>query len=211
MRSFIGIDLLPHEKLNLEAWRQKALPEVASHKLRDNWTKQDKKRKDQNTSYIPYAVPTANFHITLCFTGNITPQQHEALCIALGNIQQRCFDLTLDSTGFWARPKIVFAAPSELPDELMSLATACSSAASQVGIAVEKREYRPHVTLVRKAIPTMSLPLFQPNLTCSVTKFHLFESFSDKQGVHYPIRHSWSLTSSLSIREQLKRGIVDEG
>ncbi len=210
MRSFIGIDLLPNEKLSLEAWREKALPEIHSHKRQQEAIHLDKTRKHLNSAAKPYAVPTANFHITLCFTGNITPNQQEALCSALDRVAGSSFELTLDITGYWAKPKILFAAPSVAPVELISLANACSSAASQIGIPVEKREYRPHVTLVRKAMPTLSLPLFQPNISCTVTKFHLFESFSNKQGVQYPIRNSWSLNSSLSIREQLKRGITGD-
>lgn len=209
MRSFIGIDLSFQEKLALETWREQAFPGLPNHKNTRDITSPNKGRRIQSKTGSVYGVPMANFHITLCFTGDINSAQHDKLCGSLDEIEVEPFDINIDTSGFWAKPKIVFTAPSSPPPQLVSLANACTKAAKYAGIRVEQGDYRPHITIALKASETFPIPLIAPTLCVEVKAFHLFESFSDKQGVHYPIRESWSLTSSLSLREQLKRGIVD--
>ena len=221
MRCFIGLDLSISEKLALDSWRQQALPEVLPRQSTSQSqlppqlrSKNGKKRHQQNfqnnTPATPYAVPAANFHITLCFVGDINHRQHEALIDALDNVNSSPFSLTLDGTGLWGGPKILFSAPSTPPSELMSLAKLSRKAARSAGIEVENREYKPHVTLVRKATATLPLPLYSPHVEVNASAFHLFESVSSPQGVSYPIRHSWALKHAMSVREKLRRGITDE-
>ena len=93
MRCFIGLDLSATEKLALDSWRQQALPEVMPRQ----WVKSESprsrksanKRYDHNSSQgsaLPYAVPAANFHITLSFLGEINHRQHEALVYELDQL-----------------------------------------------------------------------------------------------------------------------------
>jgi len=220
MRSFIGLDLSVTEKLALESWRQQALPEVMPRK----WVKSEpvKARRlggnrngrfDHNDSLgqgLPYAVPAANFHITLCFLGAISHRQHEALVYELDNVACEPFSLTLDATGLFSGPKVLFAAPTFTPKALNELAKLSRKAARKAAIEVENKEYKAHVTVVRKATATLPLPLYNPNVDVHVSAFHLFESVSTPQGVTYPIRQSWSLKHNMSVREKLRRGITDE-
>lgn len=112
MRCFIGLDLSATEKLALDSWRQQALPEVMPRQ----WVKSESprsrksanKRYDHNSSQgpaLPYAVPAANFHITLSFLGEINHRQHEALIYELDQLVNEPFSLTLDATGLWNGPK----------------------------------------------------------------------------------------------------------
>ena len=171
------------------------------------------KRYDHNSSQdpaLPYAVPAANFHITLSFLGEINHRQHEALIYELDQLVSEPFSLTLDATGLWNGPKILFAAPTETPKALSELAKQSRKAARKAAIEVESRDYKPHVTLVRKATSSLPLPLYSPNVDVHVSAFHLFESVSTPQGVTYPIRQSWPLKHNMSVREKLRRGITDE-
>ncbi len=199
MRSFIGLDLSAQDKLALEHWREKSLPGMPSSNTRN--ANQPKVPMRQ-----PKPVPAANFHITLSFLGNINDRQHEAIIANLDEVAAAPFDVTLDLTAFWQGPKILLAAPSEPPAVLMTLAGNVNSAARQAGIDVERREYRPHVTLIRNTREDYPPPLFSPQLTCRFTQFHLFESVSAPSGVHYSIKHSWPLRGGHSIREKLQRG-----
>ena len=208
MRCFIGIDLSIREKIALETWRERAIPGVQNHKANLDLGYHTKGAEHANKNVQAYGVPAANFHITLCFNGHITPIQHEKLCCGLDDIKIDPFDVTLNTTGFWAKPKILFVAPISPPKQLASLANACQKIARRAGISIEKRDYKPHVTLIRKATESTPSPLLPLDISVSVKEFHLFESFSDKQGLHYPIRHSWPLVSSLSVRDQLKQGLV---
>lgn len=216
MRCFIGLDLNTTEKLALDSWRQQALPEVMPRDKRVELTRKNKRSdisgvaSNKHGLSQPYAVPAANYHITLCFLGDITHRQHEALVYELDNIVSEPFSLTLDVTGLWNGPKILFSAPSSPPKALMELARYTRKAARSAAIEVESREYKPHVTLVRKATNALPLPLYSPSVDVHASAFHLFESLSTPQGVTYPIRHCWALKHTMSVREKLRRGITDE-
>lgn len=202
MRCFIGLDLPIQTKLALESWRQRALPEIVTREA----LPEIKSKKNQPAR--PVAVPTANLHITLAFLGQISHRQHESLMTTLADVHQVPFELTLDTTGLWNGPKILFCAPDTPPTSLMELAKQVRKAARAAGIEVENREYRPHVTMIRKAGATLPPPLFMPQIEAKFSQFHLFESVSSPQGVSYPIRHSWPLIPDLSVRERLKRGLA---
>lgn len=202
MRCFIGLDLPVNTKLALESWRKKALPEVKERA-------QTKRPAKSNTPAEPVAVPTANFHITLAFLGQVDARQHEALLNEMEQVKGSPFSLTLDSTALWEGPKILLAAPGEPDDALMDLARQVRKAARAAGVQVDGRPYRPHVTMVRKATDALPPPLFAPDIHADFSQFHLFESFSNAQGVRYPIRHSWSLIPNMSVRERLRQGLTD--
>ena len=148
--------------------------------------------------------------MTLSFLGEIGHRQHESLIYELDHLVSEPFSLTLDTTGLWNGPKILFAAPSDKPKALMELAKLSRKAARKAAIEVEGKEYKPHVTIARKATSTLPLPLYSPHVDMHVSAFHLFESVSTPQGVTYPIRQSWSLKHNMSVREKLRRGITDE-
>ena len=214
MRSFIGLDLAPVEKMALDDWRQQALPEISKRPdTSANTPKARKMRGKQRAAGIspalPYAVPAANYHMTLCFLGHINPRQHEAVCQALDDIVCEPFDVHLNATGVWNGPKILFAAPDSPPSTLFDLERYTRKAARQAAINVEGREYKPHVTLIRKATATTPVPLLAPDVVMHVNAFHLFESVSTPSGVTYPVRHSWPLRENLSVREKLKRGLLE--
>lgn len=203
MRCFIGLDLSPLAKLALEHWREKALPEVNARRVVP-----EKRRQSSLKTAQPTAVPAANYHLTLAFLGSISHSQHDQIMQLLDNIEAAPIQLTLDVSGRWSGPKILFAAPSEDNSELMTLAKAVRTAARQCNIQLDRNDYAPHVTLVRKINDELPAPLFDPNIECTFSHFHLFESISGERGVHYPIRASWPLQTQISVRNQLKQGII---
>ncbi|NMH59996.1 RNA 2',3'-cyclic phosphodiesterase [Alteromonas ponticola] len=207
MRCFIGLDLNAQQKLALQSWQQKALPEIRSREQTPP-AKRQRKENIRNVHAAPVAVPAANFHITLAFLGDISASQQESLITHLDQIHAHPISLQLTQSGYWQKPKIVFVAPSSLPQSLAALHTQVRKAARAASIETESRDYQPHVTVLRKAPPTLPPPLFLPDIQCEFTAFHLFESVSTASGVTYPIRHSWKLTPNLSTREQLRRGLI---
>ncbi|QPG07258.1 RNA 2',3'-cyclic phosphodiesterase [Salinimonas marina] len=211
MRCFVGLDLSPRNKLDLEHWRSVALPGLTSpiptRTEPGRGTKSSRTTASPSPASTPVPVPAANFHLTLAFLGTVDARQHEALISALETIQLPPIALCLNTTGWWAGPKIVFCAPTQVPDSLSELVRQVKKAARSAGIQTDQRPYQPHVTLVRKAGPELPPPLLAPQLDCRFTRFHLFESFSTASGVTYPIRHSWPLRETLSVRERLRRGL----
>lgn len=138
-------------------------------------------------------VAVSNFHITLCFLGSIDnnrTHQLESLHDELSQISMQPFSLQLDSSGYWAKPKIQFIAPSVQPEALLNLQNSVQSAALRLNFPIEKRLFRPHVTLQRK-VKTPSVPLFQPNISCEFDNFSLYESVSGAAGVNYIKRQTY--------------------
>ncbi len=197
MRYFIGLDLSPANKLALDSWREKSLPELPRVKM---------PLKTKAPVRQPRPVPAANLHITLCFLGSVSPRQLEAVSECLAEVTSQPFELSLDTTGFWSGPKIFYVGPEQVPEPLSELAEKATAAARQADIAVEKRDYQPHVTIIRNVKADFPPPLFPPSVVCQFSQFHLFESVSTQSGVTYPIRQSWPLRNTNSVREKLLRG-----
>jgi RNA 2',3'-cyclic 3'-phosphodiesterase len=92
--------------------------------------------------------PEENFHITLCFYGEISEAQAHDLDDLLGDIESPPFTVALEGAGWFGRrePTAVWARVRET-DELAGLAARCERAARRLNIRLEKRPFTPHVTL----------------------------------------------------------------
>lgn len=96
--------------------------------------------------------PTDNFHITTKFIGDWQEERLEELKAALGGLKKRG-PITASIGGFgWYpnphQPRVLYCgikAPVELHDLARDLDACCAG----LGIAREKREYKPHLTLAR--------------------------------------------------------------
>lgn len=92
--------------------------------------------------------PEENFHITLCFYGEVSHNQARDLDDLLGEIETPPFPVTVEGAGWFGRrePTAVWARIRET-DELRALASQCARAARRLNIRLEKRPYIPHITL----------------------------------------------------------------
>lgn len=92
-----------------------------------------------------------DLHMTLVFLGRITPEQMACARQVADDIAADPFVLELDRTGYWKRPRIHWCAPKRTPEPLSRLVRTLQSGLTACGLQPEDREYRPHVTLARKA------------------------------------------------------------
>lgn len=93
----------------------------------------------------------ANMHLTLTFLGDLPGERLDRLAAILSGLRCPSFDMTLEGVGVFpdpSRPKVIWAGVNPHP-ALMELQREVESAAEEVGVAREEREYRPHVTLGR--------------------------------------------------------------
>ncbi|HAY06463.1 MAG TPA: RNA 2',3'-cyclic phosphodiesterase [Hyphomonas sp.] len=92
--------------------------------------------------------PEENFHITLCFYGELSHGEARDLDDLLGAVDRPAFEIALEGAGWFGRrePTAVWARVRE-SDELRALASQCERAARRLGIALEKRPFTPHITL----------------------------------------------------------------
>ena len=95
-------------------------------------------------------VAARNMHITLCFIGEVEEPAARAVDEALGRIRQRQFLLSCAGVGsFGTRPVRSLWCGVGDSAELQALHKANVAAVRAAGPDVERRRWRPHVTLAR--------------------------------------------------------------
>lgn len=162
MRAFIAIELEDDVKQYLEKVQKKT---------------EELCRKGNYT-------PRENFHLTLHFLGEITPEDVEYLRQAVMETTkfQRAFDLTLDRIGFFPRGREgVLWAGVEKSSEMMRLFQSLEKNLGKQGFAREKKGLSPHITLGREVEPFHGFPDVQKKVevekkTVRVTGISLMES-----------------------------------
>jgi RNA 2',3'-cyclic 3'-phosphodiesterase len=125
-----------------------------------------------------------NWHVTLVFIGGFPEQDIPALQAAAGTIQCPGIRLRFDRIDFWKRPRIMCLYSEFVPDQLTELVRSLESAAKPFGFRPEKRAYRAHMTIARKAGFFEPITLAQP-VELHWSAFHLIESVSTPAGIQY--------------------------
>jgi 2'-5' RNA ligase len=126
----------------------------------------------------------SNWHVTLVFIGGFPADDIPALQTAAGNVRSQNIELEFDRIDFWKRSKIMCLQADFVPNPLLELVKSLESAAKPFGFRPEKRPYRPHMTIARKARFFEAITLAQP-LRLQWSGFHLVESHSTPAGVQY--------------------------
>jgi len=102
-------------------------------------------------------------HNTLVFIGNLEQSRLEALQLAAQEVSGESFELRFDEAHYWGHNRIVYAAPSRIPQQLTQLVNALEQRLSMHRFKFETRGYKPHVTLLRNAHWTEEpLPVMPP-------------------------------------------------
>jgi len=91
----------------------------------------------------------ADWHVTLHFLGKVAAGRLAQLATGL-RVPFDAFDLVLDQPERWPRGLAVLGA-SALPEQLADLHERLARTIALLGLPVEQRRYRPHVTLARHA------------------------------------------------------------
>ena len=133
------------------------------------------------------ATRQATVHLTLAFLGDAPLERLPDLEGAARNVRAEAFDLTLDQFGLWHHNRIFWAGSSVVPPALVELASALSAGLQAAGfdVADARRNFTPHVTLVRK-VNALDAPLPPGQmLSCPCTKFVLVRSQLSAGGASY--------------------------
>ncbi|WP_039033102.1 MULTISPECIES: RNA 2',3'-cyclic phosphodiesterase [Shewanella] len=138
-------------------------------------------------------VTEANLHLTLAFLGQVTAEQLEDLLAAIPGLPLKRFRVRLEHLCFWPEPKILCLAGIAEDPALMALAKAAQQLAAALGLHSSEYDYRPHITLMRRAD---NLPELEdvPTLDLTPSELQLYESLSTPTGVEYRILTSWPLS-----------------
>lgn len=129
-------------------------------------------------------------HITLAFLGDTAPERVADLQGLAAGIAVTPFILRLTQAGVWPRSGIGWLAPSECPPPLLALVQQLNAALGQAGFPVERRPYRPHITVLRKAVRAPADPV-AVDIDWPVAGFALLQSTLGKHGPEYRVLAAW--------------------
>ncbi len=133
------------------------------------------------------AMQPETLHATLVFLGNVVEHRLEALSLAAKEISFRRFDLTLTAAHYWGHNHIVYAAPDAVPPALAVLADELERNLRRHRFHLERRPYKPHITLLRHAKWTDTGLPPMPAVRWRMGEFVLVRSLSDEQGARYEV------------------------
>jgi len=94
-------------------------------------------------------IAPSKLHLTLHFLGDVDDGTVPALRAALA-VRAACFELRLDRLQAWPGGLLVLC-PGGIPAALVQLHADLAQRLSALGLRVEARAFRPHVTLARHA------------------------------------------------------------
>ncbi len=147
--------------------------------------------------------PAEALHITLAFYGEIDERRTDDLAAELGRIPGGPFELELTGVGAFGedhRTHSIWAGVAR-SEPLTVLANRCRAAGERAGVVMEKRAYKPHVTL--SYLKTQTNPdrigawMAGHNLLHSppfrVDRFALYSSVLTDSGSHYEIERDYPL------------------
>ncbi len=93
-------------------------------------------------------------HLTLAFLGALDAAQRERVLSLAGRIRAQGFTLRLDRLGGFPRSRILWLAPSRVPERLLTLVDRLGDALRDEGCAARPLPvFRPHLTLARGVSP----------------------------------------------------------
>ena len=125
-----------------------------------------------------------NLHMTLHFIGNTNLDNMKCLDQKASQVIARPFTMELNFQDTFIKPGIIWLGCKTPPPELQELQKLLGNFLSGCDYEPEKRDYQPHVTLYRKAVPEEQTRSIAP-VTWKTDSFSLIQSSNDRQGVIY--------------------------
>ncbi len=144
--------------------------------------------------YVRWHHPD-QMHLTLCFLGEVSHHQASDINAVAGLVPFEPFDLMLDGIGYFGskeKPRALWANVAGTKP-LIALQKRLTQALVPVGIHLQERKFKPHITLARfKGRPLFFDDYMESNKSLSSAPFHvrnfcLYESRMGRTGSHYEI------------------------
>jgi 2'-5' RNA ligase len=144
------------------------------------------------------SVPRDNLHLTLVFLGAVGPERAAVLAppAAAAAGAAAPFELSLDRAGCWHRQGLVWAGTGAAPAALSLLAARLGEALRGSGFAIERRRFKPHVTLLRDVARPPAPAAFAP-VAWTAREFVLAASETGPRGPRYRAIGRWPLAGGL--------------
>ena len=133
-----------------------------------------------------------DLHATLVFLGSVTPERQRCAESAAAAVRSEPFDIVVDRTGFWSRPRIAWCGSDEVSPPLLGLVRDLQQGLASCGFRSETRPYRLHVTLARDARSPQTGPLDEP-LLWRCDRFVMVTSNTAGEAPRYRVLREWLL------------------
>lgn len=156
----------------------------------DEATRQQCRKVTREVRGLGRPVATDNIHITLVFLGGVDADNQTKMMQAAANIAVQPMTLVFDRLEYWKKPAVVCLGTERGDPAVLNLVEQLTAAATQNGISVDQRPYKPHVTLLRKAKALDGEIKFEP-IVWRADGFCLMESCSTPHGVEYRLMKRW--------------------
>ena len=135
-------------------------------------------------------VTNNNLHLTLHFIGNTSIEEMKCLEVKARRVNAEPIELTLDYSGYFKKPKVLWFGCQVTPKALYDLQRNLGEQIARCAYTPEMRPYAPHVTVARKIIEQPGSILIEP-VHWEVDRFVLVESISISGGVRYEVVESY--------------------
>lgn len=141
-------------------------------------------------------VAPEEYHATIAFVGEVAASRLEVVRrIGASAAGSRC-SLHFDAYEYWPKPQVVVAAARTIPPSLERLWRELHVRLAALGLALEPKRLRPHVTLVRKVHDTPSLPAM-PVCTWEARALCLVRSARGRAVPAYTVVEHWRLLDEM--------------
>jgi RNA 2',3'-cyclic 3'-phosphodiesterase len=148
-------------------------------------------------------VPTANYHMTLAFVGEV-PASQVATLLKIGGMQRACgFTVRFVAYEHWRKSEAIVAAAREFPAALERLWRQLHADLAQHNFALNPPHHlRPHVTIARKVTQAPVLQAMSGFLW-KVQTFSLLHSNTAAARPIYTVVGTWPLLDETAIPRSL--------
>lgn len=132
------------------------------------------------------ALHPNDLHVTLAFLGSQPAEHVPVLHRLAASLPLPALTIELGTAQRWS--DLLVLLPRQVPDALLTFQKELSSRLHALGVAMDTRPYRPHLTLMRR-LPSKIAPPSPPPFSWSVREWGLFRSH--QQVPRYQCLASW--------------------
>lgn len=137
-------------------------------------------------------VAPERYHLTVAFAGSVDAALWSAVQCVGARQRAKRFEFTLAAYEYWPKPEVVVAAARQIPTALEGLWRALHEELAALGLALDPKRLRPHVTLARQVAEEPRLPAMAA-LAWRADSFSLMRSETGDTGPIYTVLDTWPL------------------
>lgn len=138
------------------------------------------------------ATAVESIHLTLAFLGDVAEGALPAVEAIGAAMPHAGFGMRLAECGAFARSRVAWVAPAEVPPELLRLEAQLRAALAEGGFRTDARPFTPHLTLARRCTRALPRVAITP-IAWNVDRLSLMASSLQPGGARYRELAGWGL------------------